>query len=92
MSLSEFMNAYYGFMDNQQFEQRQAWERSRFVLSGLVKDPPSFPWEEGEHKPYSDEELQEIIAYHDNVVDRAEKSGSIVKLTENGPVDVSSGS
>lgn len=89
MTLSEFMNGFYGYMENQQFEQRQAWERSRFILSGLVKDPPSFPWEEGTHKPYTEEELKEIVEYHEDVEKRATRKQI---LTEEGWKDVSSGS
>lgn len=89
MTLSEFLNGYHGYLDNQQFEQRQAWERSRFILSGLVKKPPVFPWDEGEDQgPYSEEEIEEIVAYHERIEHNAKRKQ---KLTKDGWVDVDSG-
>lgn len=76
MTLSEFLNGYKGYFDHVEFEQQRAWERARFLLSGLVKDPPRLPWEkgeEGEDKEYTDEEKQAIVQSHQQVEQNATK-------------------
>lgn len=85
------MNGYYGYLDNQQFEQRQSWERARFIVTALVEKPPSFPWdkEQEERQEYTAAEKQAIAEYHDNVQRNAKK---VQKLTSEGWIDVDSGS
>lgn len=61
-TLAEFLNAWKGYTDEKTLEQRGRMEAARLVLAGLVKKPPTFPWEKSDTEPYTEEEKRKIAA------------------------------
>lgn len=90
MTLSEFINAWNGFVRHQNMLDRKAEARAYYIVSAWVKNPPK-PWEsagEGAQKPYTQEEKEEILQFHESVKQRAKR---VELLTQNGVVDITNG-
>lgn len=83
-TLSEFLNAWKGYTDEKQLDQRVQFEAAQMVLSGLVKKVPKMPWQIEETKPYTEEEKQAIAAAHNKTTTNKQI------LTNEGWKDVSS--